>query len=522
MRIAALSTTVAASFLLAACSKKPAEQSTATADSSVQVNLLPEEQRSAGFTEVARHLDLGGPSYTYLDTDGLFHEMGEMLQSLGSMAAMSGDPQMGMANMLLSQSNLIVDASGLGGIKAYGESSYQDGTLYRNKSFVYIPDGRKGFFQLLGGEAAPFSGLDFAPADTDVFFESQLDVASLVKTIEDTMVALLGESGQAIVGNVLSQPVSPEDALTWGELLPKVKTDITVVVRLTDERQNLPDAPPGVEVPGVDAFIAFKDMAWLMTDLIEPQAPDEAVQEGDMRVLSLPLSEGEDSVLVSNTKTQHLYFSTSRSFFDSSVKGEGGLNSSSVFKAAIADLPSKGNTLFYASPRAFAELASLRKSMEQSLPMDAMQGFKSMDMFFPLFSIESIDQGVASVVANEPNGIFSDSRWPLSSGGLSGSPTATVATTGLLAAMAIPAFNKVREQSREKAIINNLRQVASAGQQYILEEGKPSVKYEQLEGIYFPRINPVAGESYDDLVVVEDGGTLSVTLANGETVEYRY
>ena len=39
-----------------------------------------------------------------------------------------------------------------------------------------------------------------------------------------------------------------------------------------------------------------------------------------------------------------------------------------------------------------------------------------------------------------------------------------VVIIGLLAAMAIPAFNKVRAQSREKAIRNNLRQIASAGQ----------------------------------------------------------
>lgn len=97
-----------------------------------------------------------------------------------------------------------------------------------------------------------------------------------------------------------------------------------------------------------------------------------------------------------------------------------------------------------------------------------------------------------------------------------------VVIIGLLAAMAIPAFNKVREQSREKAITNNLRQIASAGQQYILEEGAVTVAYETLEGDYYSTIAPVAGEDYSGAVVREGGGTLIVTDSGGTTVIYTY
>jgi len=44
-----------------------------------------------------------------------------------------------------------------------------------------------------------------------------------------------------------------------------------------------------------------------------------------------------------------------------------------------------------------------------------------------------------------------------------------VVIIGLLAAMAIPAFKKVRENSIGKAMENDARQVASASQQYFLE-----------------------------------------------------
>jgi prepilin-type N-terminal cleavage/methylation domain-containing protein len=44
-----------------------------------------------------------------------------------------------------------------------------------------------------------------------------------------------------------------------------------------------------------------------------------------------------------------------------------------------------------------------------------------------------------------------------------------VVIIGLLAAMAIPAFQKVRRNAFNKAMVNDARQIAAAGQQYLLE-----------------------------------------------------
>jgi type IV pilus assembly protein PilA len=81
-----------------------------------------------------------------------------------------------------------------------------------------------------------------------------------------------------------------------------------------------------------------------------------------------------------------------------------------------------------------------------------------------------------------------------------------VVIIGLLAAMAIPAFQKVRATSQEKAITNNLRQLASAAQQYFLEEGVTTVTYAQLVGddLYINQIETVAGETYPDPITTDD------------------
>jgi type IV pilus assembly protein PilA len=75
-----------------------------------------------------------------------------------------------------------------------------------------------------------------------------------------------------------------------------------------------------------------------------------------------------------------------------------------------------------------------------------------------------------------------------------------VVIIGLLAAMAIPAFQKVRQNSQDKTIINNLRQINAAAQQYFLENGVTSVAYADLVGTetdkYIKNINIVRNEVY--------------------------
>jgi type IV pilus assembly protein PilA len=89
-----------------------------------------------------------------------------------------------------------------------------------------------------------------------------------------------------------------------------------------------------------------------------------------------------------------------------------------------------------------------------------------------------------------------------------------VVIIGLLAAMAIPAFNKVRDAARQKAITNNLRQMSAAAQQYMLEKGANSVGYTDIVGTttdyYLKGINTVAGENYQTVVVANTMTQISV------------
>src|SRR5271170_8114495 len=55
-----------------------------------------------------------------------------------------------------------------------------------------------------------------------------------------------------------------------------------------------------------------------------------------------------------------------------------------------------------------------------------------------------------------------------------------VVIIGLLASMAIPAFQKVRTNSQDKAVLNNARQLSAGADQYYLENGVSSVALSAL------------------------------------------
>jgi type IV pilus assembly protein PilA len=96
-----------------------------------------------------------------------------------------------------------------------------------------------------------------------------------------------------------------------------------------------------------------------------------------------------------------------------------------------------------------------------------------------------------------------------------------VVIIGLLAAMAIPAFQKVRTSSQDKAVLNNARQLSAAADQYYLENGVSSVAITDLVGAtsYVKAINTVAKEIYPS--TFQQGETITIDkIAGARTVTY--
>jgi|ERR1700677_3036372 type IV pilus assembly protein PilA len=96
-----------------------------------------------------------------------------------------------------------------------------------------------------------------------------------------------------------------------------------------------------------------------------------------------------------------------------------------------------------------------------------------------------------------------------------------VVIIGLLAAMAIPAFQKVRTNSQDKAVLNNARQLSAGADQYYLENGVSSVILSDLLGptSYVKALNSVAKETYP--VGLTQGVTITIEAVAGvRTITY--
>ena len=96
-----------------------------------------------------------------------------------------------------------------------------------------------------------------------------------------------------------------------------------------------------------------------------------------------------------------------------------------------------------------------------------------------------------------------------------------VVIIGLLAAMAIPAFQKVRVASQDKAVLNNARQMAAAADQYYLENGATTAASSSLVGAtnYVKALNTVASEIYP--TQYSQGVTITISgVANARTITY--
>jgi type IV pilus assembly protein PilA len=95
-----------------------------------------------------------------------------------------------------------------------------------------------------------------------------------------------------------------------------------------------------------------------------------------------------------------------------------------------------------------------------------------------------------------------------------------VVIIGLLATMAIPAFQRVTSASQDKAVLNNARQLSAAADQYFLESGVSTAGMVDLIGPtnYIKALNTVASEVYPaaftqavTITVTGVGGTRTIT-----------
>ena len=96
-----------------------------------------------------------------------------------------------------------------------------------------------------------------------------------------------------------------------------------------------------------------------------------------------------------------------------------------------------------------------------------------------------------------------------------------VVIIGLLATMALPAWQKILAASQDKAVFNNARQLAAAADQYYLEYGANVAASSDLVGInnYVKVFKTIAAETYP--ATFTQGITITITgVGSMRTITY--
>ena len=506
-----------AMLICAGCGKKDNVAGSASASTSSTADslaLVKQEERSRHFNAVHEHLEVGGTLYGYVDIDG---DVVKIARQLELFAEQIAESQPATAKALKQDYPALVTALGLDGIKALGVSSVPDGTgFFRNKFYAHIPGEKRGIIAGLGGKPAPFARLNLAPADADIYIESEVDMPVVYSTIQQIVDIAAGKEVSGKIEQALKD-AGREAAISALSIIQGWKGHMAFVMRLEPQENITLPTPQQFKFPAFSFLISVDGIAPSMRDALVKLPFFAARTEGTLEIFefrqALPFK-GIQPVIVIDGST--LLIATSSQFFGECRATTDRLSGNPEFQTALKHVPNEGNGLLYFSPKFFKRLAEI-EGMNPNLPPESA---RAMGMF--MRQMPQTDRPLVSVRSNLPDGLLIESYWNRSmKQDVAGLAVYNPVTVGLLAAMAIPAFNKVRQTSQQKAVLNNLRQLAGASEQFFLETGKSSATYDDLVGPdkYISEIKPIAGESYRGLQF-RPGGTLTVRLASGKEVTF--
>lgn len=493
-------------FLVAAGSLAAVATSLSAADAP---RVVTAAEKSKHFDAVNRHLELGGTVYGYVDIDGDVERMAGMLRGfLESIAEASPE-----AAMLRQDVGAIAGDLGLTDIKAIGISSVATGTVFRNRAFFYTPGGRHGLLAGLGGPAAPFAQVQLAPADADIYFESETDVPAVYAALRQ----IVGRVGGDMLVQMLEEQlkVLGNDAgISVYDLIQRLKGRIAGVVQLDESKTiTIPGEQPLV-IPSVSLLLRFDGIAPGLEPLLGQLGGMLQRSEQDGRVLhtfggELPFVGWQPVIAIEG---EALYIVSSPDFFAKCLAKTDRLATTPAFTKSLAELGTQGNELAYVSPGLFAKI---RRLPELNPDMDAEQK-RVFDL--AMRNLPATETPIMSIRVNLPDGVLYRSLRDTSlKQELVLVAVYNPVTVGMMAAMAIPAFNKTRASSQDALIDSNLRQLSAAADQYYLETGKDTATYDDLVGpekYIREELESVAGENYRE-IEFQAGQPVFVTTPDG-------
>ncbi|HLP09823.1 MAG TPA: hypothetical protein VK178_16810 [Opitutaceae bacterium] len=479
----------------------------------------PDSGASAHYQTVRERVGDGGQVFVYVDVDGYFTQLGRDLTT--DIASVAGD-EPALARWKQDYAAIAAEL-GLAQVQAVGLSSRQLGPdRFANKIYLHVPEGRRGLLRLLGGGAHPFTTAKLAPADADLFVETEFDLAALYTTAHQLLQRFDPELAKEFPGAELVDPAHPAGAALAAFL--KAQGRFTAIVRLHGETALSPefefkhDILFALDVCGPQLLALLREQ--------HPELKESKTESGKTFYTLGEAGAGLPLQPVVAVDGNAFYFATSAGFLRECLDRKSGLPQAPIFKEALAATAAEGNAIAYASPRLFASLGGLLKSIPQLPGADksfevALQGL--------LKRFAKVGAPAVSVTSNLPEGVLVQSVGPSSlRESLPALGLATPDLAGNILRVVLPAHvaslqARALATRQESAIRENLAKVSAAAEGFFATNAEAEeVSFTQLleSAPTLAQLASVAGEDYASVTVRRDHDTVEIMAPNGVSATY--
>ncbi|PXA03729.1 hypothetical protein DDZ13_10565 [Coraliomargarita sinensis] len=473
--------------------------------------LLSLNCHAGSFQEASQHLDTDGSLVAFMDFKGDGKEIGDQLNAIYA-DILKATPEMMPIPIDFNQ---LFDSLGFGSFESIGISSKELGPgLHVNRSvglFNGKPEGLFGLYQMEGAGPTKFEAAHLAPADAHVAGSGPVNLAPLAESYRTIMMQTMGPMGEKIVQSHMAMPILGTE-LTPESLIEELSGYWNIAYKIDLSNAEQPEFTAWACVKGGAGIVAkLKPLSESMPVVFKES---NGTLTADFSALT---KEAKMGLFLEARPNGDLVLYTDATWTDQSEGPR--LVETPEYKDMTKDLPTEAIWYSYSAG------IDLMDSFKSELSTDPMMG-TYYDAIMKAYGLLLADfyKPTASAAYYEGDALVSVSYGSYSyKQAIMLVPSTIVgvyAGIGFSTYRAFQSLDQVSAVSQEKAVTNNLRQIASAADQYFLEEGKAEVTIEDLvgPGKYIRSLEPVAGESYEGMVIKTTDTEISVTLGNGEII----
>jgi len=469
-----------AALFFTSCEKK---SSTTTAPSSPSPVKLSEAPGNfiPSLQEVSAHLDTNGQHFAVTDIDG---DLDSICQILDGLTSNLDKKELNIPQNISFRK--ILKESGFGQITAKGQSSRRVDNHWHNRSYYAISGKRKGILSLLGDKSAPFVTPNYAPANADFVFETQLKLKQIYDLAQFVAKSFGPEAEQEVKSNFEQQLMN--SSMTLADMLGKFDIHFSMAITM-DNQKTWKVTPNSDELPTIDLIARFDNAHWIWEQFGKDlEKAGELREENGLKyilapeAIPSPMGKLRPLIVVDPSKDQ-IWFALSEDSFKASQTDNPKLKESASFQTAISGLPKEGNTLAYVSTKFCTSVTDI---LQKTLAQEAdPEWSETADSVITQISKALADNssGYAFALAQQKKGILVVANSPISSKGsslTSGLPLTLTATSTLF--FAGRAYKKAADRAACILNIRNIQQAMRANMNLEAHEVGEKINWDDIIG----------------------------------------